>query len=191
MVAEETMIAKALKSLSFWIAFLLLAANGVAWIYALAPEDAPFSIEPRLEPDIANLRQRLLEGGHSGEPFQLQVTDQEAAETIAWYLARHPSIPFRQPQVNIQPDGIEARGAAEIAGLRVGLMGRAAIELQHGVPYVTLEDLDVAGVAIPGFVRSRIQSEIDAQFSLSQNLPLVIDHLVLKEGEATVSGTIR
>ncbi len=185
------MIKRALTNPSFWIALVLLTANGLAWAYALAPESAAVVLEPRLEPDLADLRQRLIEGGHSGEPFQIEITDQEAAETIAWYLDRHPRIPFRDPQVFIEPDGVAARGVAEIAGLRVGLSGKAYIELLEGVPIVRLGDLDVGGVAVPGVVQNRIQAEIDAQFSLAQNLPLTIDELVLENGVATVRGTIR
>lgn len=184
------MARKTLKNPSFWFALLLLLANGVAWAYALAPSGPTVVVEPRLEPGIAELRQKLLEGGHGGEPFALEVTDQEAAETIAWYLARHPRIPFHEPQVFIDAKGAEAKGVAEIAGLRVGLMGRAAIELRDGVPIVTLEDLDVAGVAVPVFVQDRIQAEIDAQFSLAQNLPLIIEEVVLEKGKATVRGRI-
>jgi hypothetical protein len=180
-----------LKSVNFWIAFLLLAANGVAWAYALAPEGPAIEVKPRLEADLAALRQKLIEGRHSGEPFTIDITDQEAAETIAWYLDRHPNVPFRDPQVFIRPDGITAKGVAEVAGLRVGLTGRAAIRLLDGVPLVTVEDLDLAGVAVPGFVRDRIQAEIDAQFSLAQDLPVIIEELKLEEGWATVRGAIR
>lgn len=185
------MIKRTLTNLNFWIALALLAANGAAWAYALAPEGPLVAVEPRLEPDLAELRLRLREGGHGGEPFRLEITDQEAAETIAWYLAGHPNIPFGQPQVFVEPDGIAARGVAEIAGLRVGLSGKAYVELIDGVPFVTLGDLDVAGLAVPAFVRDRIQAEIDAQFSLAQNLPLIIDELRLEEGRAILSGTIR
>lgn len=185
------MVKRTLSSFNFWIALLLLIANGVMWSHALESGDPAVEVVGRLEPDIDDLRQRLIEGGHSGEPFTLEITDQEAAETIAWYLPRHPNIPFGEPQVFITPDGIAARGVAEIAGLGVDLYGEAHIELRDGVPYVTLGDLDVAGVAVPGFVRNTIQSEIDAQFALSQNLPLIIDELLLEEGKATVRGTIR
>jgi hypothetical protein len=185
------MIGKTLKIPSFWIALVLLIANGVAWAHVLAPEGPTVVVEPRLEPDIGVLRQKLIEGGHSGQPFRVEVTDQEAAETIAWYLSNHPNIPFREPQVTIWPSGISAQGVAEIAGLRVGLTGRAAIELTDGVPLVTLADLDVAGIAVPGFVKDRIQAEIDAQFGLAQDLPLIIDEIVLEEGRATVEGVIR
>jgi hypothetical protein len=144
-----------------------------------------------LEPDIAVLREKLIEGNHSGEPFTVEITNQEAAETIAWYVDRNPSIPFRQPQVFIHTYGITAKGVAEIAGLRVGLTGRAHIRLRDGVPIITLGDLDVAGVAVPGFVRDRIQDEIDEQFALAQDLPILIEELVLEEGRGTMRGTIR
>jgi hypothetical protein len=180
-----------LRNLNFWFALALLLANGAMWAYALAPEGPAVQVEPRLEPDLADLRQRLREGGHSGEPFTIEITDREAAETIAWYLERHPRIPFRDPQVSITPERVAAEGVAEVAGLRVGLRGEAHITLRDGVPHVTLGDLDLAGVAVPGFVRDRIQHEIRAQFALAQNLPIRIDELLLEEGTATVQGTIR
>jgi hypothetical protein len=182
---------RALKSLNFWFALVLLLANGAMWAYALAPEGLAAQVEPRLEPDLADLRDRLREGGHGGEPFTIEITDHEAAETIAWYLKPRPNVPFAEPQVFITPQGVAAKGVAEVAGLRVGLSGRAIIVLEDGVPTVTLADLDVAGVAVPGFVRNTIQSEIDAQFALAQDLPVVIDELVLEEGKAIVQGTIR
>lgn len=182
---------RALTSLNFWFALILLLANGAMWAYALAPQGSAVQVEPRLEPDLADLRTRLREGGHSGEPFTIEITDQEAAETIAWYLEPRPNVPFAEPQVFITPQGVSAKGVAEVAGLRVGVSGRAIIVLKDGVPTITLADLDVAGVAVPGFVHNTIQSEIDAQFALAQNLPIVIDELILEEGKATVRGTIR
>ena len=185
------MAKKIVGSLSFWFALILLLANGVMWAYALAPDGPAVAVEPRLAPSIADLRQKLIDGGHSGEPFTLEITGQQAAETIAWYLDRNPSIPFGQPQVFVTPEGITAQGVAEIAGLRVGLTGRVDVELRDGVPLVTLQDLDVAGVAVPGLVRDRIQAEIDAQFARALDLPLIIDELILETGKATVRGTIR
>jgi hypothetical protein len=182
---------KTLGSPNLWFALLLLLANGAAWAHALSPQGPTMVVQPRLEPDLATLRERLIEGGHSGEPFRVEVTDQEAAETVAWYLERHPSIPFSEPQVFITPGEIQARGVAQIAGLRVGLTGTAQLQLRDGVPYITLVDLNVAGVAVPGFVQARIQDEIDAQFALTQDLPVQIDEWLPEERKATVRGTIR
>jgi len=184
-------IVAALKSPSVWILTLLLIANGVAWASALAPGEARV-IEPRLEPDLAALRERLSEGGHSGEPFTVVVTNQEAEETIAWYLDRHPRVPFANPRVEIHPDVIEARGEANVAGLRVGLHGRARIVLQDGLPIVTVEDLGMAGLSVPGFVRQRIQQEVNTQFAVDpQTFPVTIIRFELTEGRAIVEGTIR
>lgn len=185
------MIKRTLKSPNFWIALVLLVTNGMAWVYALAPEGPAVMVAPRLEPDITELRQRLVEGGHSGEPFHMEITDREAAETLAWYLDEHPEVPFHEPQVSITPGGITAGGVAEIAGFRVKVAGGVQIELNDGVPIVTVKDLHVAGVGVPGFVRDRIQAELDGQFSAAQNLPLVIEDIELEEGQGTVRGTIR
>ena len=180
-----------LKNPSLWIVLVLLLANGMAWAYTLAPEGPATVVEPRLAPQVADLRQRMNEGGHSGEPFSLELTEQEATEMLAWYLDRKPNVPFSEPRVNIGPGGIAAQGVAEIAGLRVGLAGEMEIELRDGVPIVTVGALEVAGVGVPGAVRSRIQAELDSQFSVAQDLPLVIEELVLEEGWGTVRGTIR
>jgi hypothetical protein len=185
------MIRRSVTSVSFWMALVLLAANGVAWVYVVAPEGPAVMVEPRLEPGVAELGQRLSDGGHSGEPFHLEITDQEAAETIAYFLDRNPDVPFRDVEVLIHPGGITANGVGELAGLRVGVVVQLRIALRDGLPVVTVQDLQLAGVGVPGFVRNRIQDELDTQFSAAQNLPLVIDELTLQDGQGTLRGTIR
>ncbi len=184
-------IAAALKRPNLWMVALLLMANGVAWVSAAASRDVRV-VEARLEPDLAALRERLIEGGHSGEPFTVVVTNQEGEETIAWYLERHPQVPFGNPRVEIHQDEIEAWGEANVAGLRVSLHGRARIVLQGGVPVVTVQDLGMAGLSVPGFVRQRIQQEVDARFDVNpETFPVSISHFELTEGQAVVEGTIR
>ena len=180
-----------LRKPNLWILVLLLIANGVAWASALASWQVHV-VKPRLEPDLADLRVRLIEGDHSGEGFSVVVTNQEAEETIAWYLEQHPRLPFANPRVEIHPDVIEAWGEAHVAGLRVGLHGRAQIVLQDGVPAVTVEELGMAGLPVPGFVRRRIQQEVDAQFDVDpERFPVIIARFELTEGQAVVEGRIR
>jgi len=83
------------------------------------------------------------------------------------------------------------RGEAHLAGLPMGLEGRANIVLRDGVPITTVEHLGMAGVSIPNFVRHRVQAEIDQQLALAHDLPVVIETFELQEGQVTVSGTIR
>ncbi len=78
-----------------------------------------------------------------------------------------------------------------MAGLRVGVEGRAGVALRDGVPIITVEHLSMAGVSIPSFVRHRIQAEIDNQLSRAYYLPMTIETLKLQEGQGTGTGTIR
>jgi hypothetical protein len=185
-------IRRILKPLNLWIALALLAANGLAWAQAFAPSGPAYVAEPLLEPSLADLRTCLREGGHSGERFELSVTGQEAAESIAWFLSGHPEIPFRHPRVEIHPDEIEAWGEAEALGLRLSVHGRATMALENGIPIVALTDLGVAGAPVPGFVLQAVQDAVYEQVDLSnRQLPVIFETLELREGEAVASGTIR
>jgi hypothetical protein len=184
-------VKRTLSSLSLWFALVLIAANGVAWAGALAPEAPAAIVEPRVEPGIADLMQRLGEGGHSGEAFTLEVTDREAAETLAYYLERARSVPFREAQVAFHPGSATLQGVAEMAGLSVRLTAQVEISLRDGAPLVALTDLDLAGLSVPGWVRNRIQAELDAQFRKARDLPLLFDEVLIQEGKATVRGKIR
>ena len=186
-----SILSRSLRNLNLWIVVVLLAANGLAWALTFTARGPAHVVEPKLDPDLADLRERLIEGTHHGEPFEATITNLEAEQTITWYLERHPNVPFRYPRVAIHPDGMEVWGEAHVTGLRVGLEGRANIVLRDGVPVTTVEHLGMAGVSIPSFVRRRIQAEIDKQLALAHNLPVVIETFELQEGQVTASGTIR
>jgi hypothetical protein len=184
-------LSRSLRNLNLWIVVALLAANGLAWALTFTARGPAHVVEPKLDPDLADLRERLIEGTHHGEPFEATITNLEAEQTITWYLDRHPNVPFRYPRVAIHPDGIEVWGEAHVAGLRVGLEGRANMVLRDGAPITTVGHLGMAGVSIPNFVRHRIQAEIDQQLALARDLPVIIETLEWQESQVTASGTIR
>jgi hypothetical protein len=185
-------IHKLLSPINLYIALALLAANGLAWAAALAPSGPAYVAEPVLEPSLDDLRIRLREGGHSGERFDLSVTDQEAAESIAWFLSNHPEIPFRHPRIAFHPGVVEAWGEAEVLGLRLSIHGQATMVLENNIPVVTLTALGVAGAPVPAFVLEAIQDTFYEQVDLSnRELPVVFETLELREGEAVASGMIR
>ena len=145
-----------------------------------------------LEPSLADLRDRLIEGGHSGEQFELHVTGQEAAESIAWFIDRHPEIPFRNPRIAIHLGVIESWGEVDLLGLKLSIHGWATMVLENNVPIVTLTDLEVAGAPVPGFVLEAIQDAIYEQVDLSnREMPVIFETLELRDGEAVSSVTIR
>jgi hypothetical protein len=181
-----------LKRIDVVIVLTLLIANGLAWAAALASSGPSYIAEPVLEPSLADLRDRLIEGGHSGEQLELHITGREAAESIAWFIDRHPEIPFRNPRIAIHPGVIEAWGEVELLGLKLSIHGWATMVLEDNVPIITLTDLEVAGAPVPGFVLEAIQDAIYEQVDLSnRQLPVIFETLELREGEAVAGLTIR
>ncbi|MDY7077061.1 MAG: hypothetical protein SXV54_09075 [Chloroflexota bacterium] len=188
----HTLVRNLLKPINLWIALALLTANGLAWATAMEQGGPAYTAEPVLEPGLDNLRTRLWEGTHHGEQFELDITDQEAAESIAWFIGNHPEIPFRHPRIEFHPDEVKAWGDVEILGLRLSIHGRATMALEGGIPVVTLTDINVAGAPVPSFVLEAIQDAVYEQVDLSnRELPVIFETLELREGEMVTSGVIR
>ena len=173
-----------------WIVLVLLVANGLAWLRSggtTLPE-----VEPRLSPEIAAMREKVIAGQSVGESFTITITDQEAAEATAWYLGRYPRIPFSHPWVHFSPDSIRGEGLVTMFGLRAPVYGRARVGVRNGVPVVTFLELGVAGVPLPGWMLQAIQSEAEAQFDFEhRDLPLVFTRLESGEGMLTGEGVYR
>lgn len=183
---------RTLRSPHLYLVLALAIANVLAWAVALRPTGPLYLAQPVLESDLADLRERLIEGGHSGETFELHITDQEAAETIAWFLHRHPRVPFRYPRIAFHPGEIEAWGVATVLGLELSIHGRATTHLEDGVPIVRLTELGVAGAPVPGFVLQAIQDAVYQQVDLSNRpLPVVFTSLEIREGEMVARGKIK
>jgi hypothetical protein len=181
-----------LRPINLWIALALLVANGLAWTTAMEPSGPVYAVEPVLEPSLDDLRTRLWEGTHHGEQFELSVTDQEAAESIAWFLSNHPEIPFRHPRIAFHSGEVEAWGEVDVLGLQLSIHGRSTMVLKNNIPVVTLTDVEVAGAPVPDFVLQAIQDAVYEQVDLSnRELPVIFETLELWENEAVASGTIR
>jgi hypothetical protein len=114
-----------------------------------------------------------------------------AAEAVAWFLERHPEVPFSHPQVEIDPDGVTGRGLAHVFGLRTPVHGRVNILLRDGKPLVIIQEIGVAGATLPDAVMSAIQAEVEQQFNAAQSLPVEIHLLELGQGAITVQGEYR
>lgn len=174
-----------------WIALLLLVANGWGW-NAAASAALP-EVEPFIHPEIAAIRDTWRSGEARGQAFRVVVTNQMAAETIAWFLSNHPEIPFSHPQVEFHPGGVTGRGVAHLLGLRTPVYGEVSVTMRDGVPVAVLEELGVASAAAPGFITDALRAEVDAQqrrFSPA-SLPITITNLEFREGEVVVEGVYR
>jgi len=180
-----------MRQRNFWIALVLLAVNLLAWLGAPPGWDL-IEVEPRIDPEIDAIRHRVDSKQASGERFEIVISNQEAAETIAWYLDRNPSVPFSHPWVEFRPDGITGRGLAHVLGLRTPVQGEVAVSLRNGTPVFSVQDLGVAGVMAPGVVVDAIRHEVDRQLDFEhRQLAIEITRLELGEGFILIEGVIR
>lgn len=177
-----------LQARNLWIALLLLLANGVAWFSIAGRVDWPV-VEPVLHPEIAEIRTHWQARDAVGESFQVVVTDQMAAETIAWFMGKRPNLPVSQPLVEIHPDGVVGGALVNVMGLRTPVTGRARIWLANGKPDGVVEAVHVAGTAAPDFILAAVDNAKSFYDALS--FPIEITRLELREGEVLIEGVYR
>lgn len=177
-----------LTRLNFWIATTLILVNLFMWADLLLAMPAPHVVEPIRDPEIETLLNYIRSGEHSGEPWQVTLTELEAEQTITWYLHRYPQIPFANPQVEINPAYVGGEGDAIIAGLRVHVGGKARITLTEGLPQVKILELSLP---VPGPIRQAIEDEIQVQLQRADLLPVRFTSAEWQEGQVIVRGIIR
>ncbi|HXW01194.1 MAG TPA: hypothetical protein VEC93_22475 [Anaerolineae bacterium] len=163
-------------------------ANLFAWASLLLAAPAPYIVDPIRDPEIVTLLDYIRSGNHSGETWQVTLTELEAEQTITWYLQRYPQIPFEHPQVEITPDYVAGEGDATIAGLRVHVGGKARITLVEGLPIIEILELSLP---VPGPIRQAIENEIQVQLRRADLLPVRFTSAEWREGKVIVRGVIR
>jgi hypothetical protein len=178
-----------IKRVNFWIATPIILTNLLAWANLLFTVPEPYIVEPIRDPEIVALLEYIRSGDHSGEEWEVTLTELEAEQTITWYLQRYPQIPFAYPQIEITPDYVASEGDATIAGLRVHVGGKARITLRDdGLPQVEILDLSLP---VPGPIRKAIEREIQIQLQRADRLPVRFSSAEWHEGEVIVRGIIR
>jgi hypothetical protein len=174
--------------LNFWIAAVLIAANLFTWAGLLLAAPEPYVVEPIRDPEIVSLLDYIRSGDHSGESWEVTLTELEAEQTITWYLHRYPQIPFAHPRVKITPNYVAGEGDATIAGLRVHVGGKARITLKDGLPVVEILELSLP---VPGPIRQAIEAEIQVQLRRADRLPVRFTSAEWHEEEVIVRGVIQ
>lgn len=179
-----------LRRLNLWIALALLLANLLAW-QAAASTTLPPPPEPRLDPALAEVREKMWSGQHKGERFQLVITEQDAEEGFAWSLAKRPEIPFSHPQVEIDPQGITGRGLVLAAGLAIPVWGRFSVSALDGKPLIAVQQIGFGGVAVPGFARQLVEEQLDLRIQEARNMPVYFTKIELQDGQMLLEGEYR
>jgi hypothetical protein len=171
-----------------WIASLFILVNLFTWAQVLMGVIQPHVVEPLKDPEVEALLSYIASGGHSGESWQVSMTELEAEQTITWYLKKYPQIPFAYPQVRITPDYVAGEGDVLITGLRIHVGAKVSVTLKDGLPVVKIISLTLP---FPQSVQDAVQDEIQHQLRRAELLPVRFTSADWGDGVVVVKGTIR
>jgi hypothetical protein len=174
--------------LNLWIAAGLIAANLFTWGRILLAGSEPYVVDPVMDPEIRELLDYIRSGEHSGESWEISLTELEAEQTITWYLTRYPQIPFAYPQVRITPESVSGEGDVIITGLHLHVRGEARVTLKDGLPVVKILDLNLP---LPASLKESIEREIQIQLQRAELLPVRFTSAEWGDGVVVVKGVIR
>lgn len=173
---------------NFWIAITLIFVNLFTWTRMITTAEEPYVVDPIMDPEVEALLAHIRSGDHSGETWEVTLTELEAEQTITWYLQRWPQIPFAHPKVTITPDFIAGEGDATIAGIRIHAGGQGKVIIQDGLPVVEIHRLSLP---LPRPIREALEREIRSQLRRADELPVRFTSAEWRDGEVTVTGVIR
>jgi len=171
-----------------WVIILLVVTNIFTWGQVLVGMVEPYVVDPIRDAEVVALLDYIYSGEHSGESWQVNLTELEAEQTITWYLHKYPQIPFAHPQVEITPDYIAGEGDAIVGGLRIHVGGKVRVTLKDGLPEVEILSLSLP---LPNRIREAIESEIRVQLGRADLLPVRFTSAEWGEGVVVVHGIIR
>ena len=176
---------------NLWIALFLLTANGFAWLIVSSRADLP-EVSPVLHPEIDEIRTHWNAGDAVGKTFAVTVTNQMAAETVAWLIEDRPNIKavFSHPQVEMTPNGVTGKGLLHIGGLKIPVFGQIRVTLRNGRPFLEVIDLGVAQASAPGFVMGALQEQVAQAQSAYDALEIDVEltKIELRQGEVYLEG---
>ncbi len=176
------------RRLNIWIALGLIFANLFTWGQILLAAVNPHVVEPIKDPEVQALLDYIRSGDHSGESWEVTLTELEAEQTITWYLTRYPQIPFAYPEIHITPDSVAGEGDVIITGLHFHVSGEARVTLEDGLPVVEILDLSLP---LPGSMKETIEQEIQKQLKRAELLPVRFTSAEWDDGVVVVRGIIR
>lgn len=183
-------IYRAIKNskLNTWVLAGLIFFNLFTWLRLLLNAPDPYVVEPIRDPEVVSLLDYISSGSHTGEGWQVNLTEKEAEQTIAWYLHQYPQIPFAHPHVEITPDYVFGEGDAIITGMRVHVSGKARVTVENGLPIVEILELSLP---LPGPIKEALEREIQVQLQRADLLPVRFSSAEWHEGSVIVEGIIR
>lgn len=171
-----------------WIAVGLILLNVYAWVVTIQAAFKPYVVDPIRDPEVVELLDYIRSGEHSGEAWEVNLTELEAEQTITWYLDKYPQIPFEHPNITITPDYVGGEGDVTVTGIRIHVSGKATVTLEDGLPVVKILEMNLP---LPASIRNAIEREIQVQLKRADLLPVRFTSAEWGDGAVVVKGVIR
>ncbi len=125
-------------------------------------------------------------------PVQIRYGEEALNREIAGLSQNYPDHPFRNVQVDLQPNRAVITAKVTVLGFQVNAQVTGRAVAQDCLPHLQIETVSVAGVMTPRFVRDQVeQIMLDAITWYPADYPLCLDQIVLEETRATVYGHLR
>jgi hypothetical protein len=158
-------------------------------VWGVGVARTPLAADEGLSVDILQVELAGQARTWAGDGYSVVFTDAMAQEIAEWALAEYPQLPFREPQVAIHEDGITGSGYVEVWGIRIAAAGRAAVFVENGRLYGQIEEMEVAGVGVPGPLLGAIDEA--RELYEQADWEIVVTNVELREGEMLVEGVWR
>ena len=158
-----------------------------------APPVATLVSSPLLlaDPEISNLTTLDAEMDRSApnRPVQIRYQESTLNAEIATLWKNNPDLPYRDVWVDLMRDRVVITGKLTVLGFGVSGEVIGQIVAKDCVPVLEIENVGLAGVMTPSFVREQVENMVlEAMTWYPADYPLCVEQIVLEETRATVYG---
>lgn len=143
------------------------------------------------DPEIKDLAVLDAEMARSAPDRAVQIRYQEDTlnAEIAALWQNNPDLPYRNVRVDLMRDQVAVTGKVSVLGFGVNAEVTGKIAVENCVPVLEIEQLRVAGVMTPKFVRDQVEEMVlEAMTWYPADYPLCLEQIVLEDTRATVYG---
>ena len=166
---------------------------------AAVPDQPPAAPVPTLvsspllltDPQIQSLTDLDAELARSAPGRAVQIRYQEATlnAEIAALWQNNPDLPYRDVRVDLMRDQVVITGKVSVLGFGVNAEVTGNVAVENCVPVLKIEQLRVAGVMTPKFVKDQVEDMVlEAMTWYPADYPLCLEQIVLEDTRATVYG---
>ena len=167
---------------------LTLLLSGLVFVHSPPGEGGEERrAQDQLPPQVHDLVDQVA-AGRVGEPYALTLSDEELT-SVARYFLTVPDGPFTSVRVDVTGKHVVIDGVARKLGITTSLRLLVVVSARDGRPVASVERVETR---LPGFIRARIEEEVNAALDLSRHrLPIAVDAVELRPSGLTIRGTVR